>query len=114
MIPVGAVAAIGVILLIRQGTVSESSTLAQVVLGPGTIPALHAAGILDEPAAPERRMERQIATDPPKRLGGGSIGLDQSGRKPVYRVGDRQRIGFEVDSESRVLSGVVPPWSNGL
>ena len=99
----GAVAALIVILLVRQGSVSETSSLAKIMLGPGTLPALHAAGILEEPAAPERDLEARARTEPPPGANDAAIALDRPGAAPEYRPGDRMRIGFRVANDSRVL-----------
>jgi hypothetical protein len=98
-----AVAALAVVLLIRQGVLTESSPVAQVVLGPGAIPALHTAGLLEEPGAPERRLEEDSRTAPPRAAEQIALNLDRGGRNPVYRVGDRQRIGFKLAHDASVL-----------
>jgi hypothetical protein len=102
-IPVSALAALAVILLIRQGYIGESSPVANVVLGPSTISALHSAGILETPGEPERRLEQQSYAEPPARGHDASISFDRGGRSPAYQIGDRQRIGFVVDTDCRVL-----------
>lgn len=103
MIPVSALAVLSTILLIRQGYIGESSPAARVLLGPESISALHLAGILETPAESEKRLEQQSSADPPKAAQGASISVDRTGRIPVYRAGDRQRVGFLVKSEARVL-----------
>jgi len=102
-IPVSALAALTIVLLIRQGYISEQSPVAGVFLSSGTVTALHAAGILETPEGPERRLEQQSYAEPPARARDAAISLDRTGRNPVYRIGDRQRVGFRVDSDSRVL-----------
>lgn len=98
-----ATAALAVILLIRQGVVPESSPMANIVLGPGTVPALRAAGILEQPGEPEKRLASQSRTEPAPVAQGASIGLDRGGAEPHYRVGDRQRIGFQIPAKANVL-----------
>ncbi len=98
-----AIAALIVIVLIRQGTVSETSPLAKIVLGPGSLPALHSAGILEEPGATERDLEARARTEPPTPAGDASIALDRPGAAPEYHPGDRMRIGFRVANDSRAL-----------
>ena len=99
----GAVAALIVIVLIRQGTVSETSPLAKIMLGPGTLPALHSAGILEEPGVAERDLESGARTEPPPSASDAAIALDRTGAVPEYRPGDRMRIGFRVANDSRAL-----------
>jgi len=101
--PVGAIAAVAVVMLIRQGVISENSPIAGVVLGPGTIPALHAAGLLGAADRPEQQLVEQSHAAPPKRSGGGSLALDRAGSNPTYYLGDRQRIGISVARDSNVL-----------
>ncbi len=107
LLPASALAAVAVVMLIRQGVISETSPVAGVVLGPGTIPALHAAGLLEQPAPQANRQEQQFVEQsrsaPPRRSGGGSLGLDRSGSTPTYSLGDRQRIGISVARDSNVL-----------
>jgi Domain of unknown function (DUF4384) len=98
-----AVAALAVLILIRQGNLSESSQVARVVLGPSTIPALRAAGLLEEPGASEARIEAESRSDPPAADRGVALNLDREGTRPVYRMGDRQRIGFRVPADANVL-----------
>ena len=103
LLPASALLAVAVVMLIRQGVISENSTVAGVVLGPGTIPALHAAGLLDQVNGQERQFVEQSRSAPPRRSGGGSLALDRSGSTPTYYLGDRQRIGISVARDSNVL-----------
>lgn len=103
LLPASALAAVAVVMLIRQGVISENSTVAGVVLGPGTIPALHAAGLLEQPGNQEQRLVEQTRSAPPKRSGGGALALDRTGANPTYYLGDRQRIGISVARDSNVL-----------
>jgi hypothetical protein len=99
----GAFATVVVIALIRQGLMPESSLVARVVLGPGEIPALRAAGILEQPGQSERELESRSRTAPPPVGSGATLGLDRAGWQPQYRVGDRQRIGFRLPQDGKVL-----------
>ncbi len=96
--------AIVAIVLIRIGTISETSPVARIALGPGTIPALHAAGILEGPSPSESRLESQSRQAPPADgKGSATLALDRSGAIPEYRIGDRLRIGFSVASPANAL-----------
>lgn len=98
-----AAAALATIVLIRQGVIGESSPVARVVLGPDTIPALHAAGLLEPPTAPEKRLESESQSAPPARARGAALSLDRRGSNPVYTIGGRLRIGFRVPADGNVL-----------
>jgi len=98
-----AAAGLIVIALIRQGVIPESSPLARIALGPGTLPALHMAGLLEETQAPERELESKSRTDPAPGAHRASLEFDRAGNDIEYRVGDRQRIGFSVPSSANVL-----------
>jgi hypothetical protein len=100
---VGLAAAILVVVLIRQGAIEETSPVARIVLGPGSIPALHAAGILEEPGGAERELEKRSRTEPPPPATGAWLVLDRAGRNPGYRVGDRLRVGFQVPAAGNVV-----------
>ena len=98
-----AAAALATIALIRQGVIGESSPVARVVLGPDTIPALHAAGLLEPATAPEKRLESESQSAPPARAKGAALSLDRRGSNPVYTIGGRLRIGFRVPADGNVL-----------
>lgn len=100
---IGLAASIVVIVLIRNGVIGERSTVARVVLAPGTVPALHAAGILEEPTEEERKIADGSRTEPPAIADGAWIRLDRTGAPPAYRAGDRMRIGFSVPAASNAL-----------
>ncbi len=96
--------AIVAIVLIRLGTISETSPVARIALGPDAIPALHAAGILEGPSQSERRLESQSRQAPPADgKGSATLAMDRSGAVPEYRVGDRMRIGFSIALPANVL-----------
>jgi hypothetical protein len=99
----GLAAAMLVVLLIRQGLLPESSPLAQVVLGPGTMPALHTAGILATPGESEREFAVTSRAEPPVPARDATLALDRPGKEPEYRIGDRQRIGFRLASPGNAL-----------
>jgi hypothetical protein len=100
---VSVAAALIVVILIGTGNLSENSTLAGVALGPGTIPALHAVGLLKEQTVSEQRFDDDSRTAPPPSAKGANVELDRTGRNPSYRIGDRQRIGFSVPEDSTAL-----------
>jgi hypothetical protein len=94
---------LAVLLLVRSGLVQQNSTMAQVMLGPGTIPALQAAGLLETPTPRDLEIQSGSRRDPPQTARGAGIVMDRQGTVPKYRQGDRMRIGFSVPAEFNVV-----------
>jgi len=75
----------------------------QVALAPGGGPPLNIAGIVPDQSPAEQRWQSESKQAPVALAEGAQLSLDRAGSELIYRIGDRQRIGFRVSSASHVI-----------
>jgi hypothetical protein len=99
----GALATVTVAVLVQYGVLRPGGSLIQVNLGPTNGPAAATANIAAEPSSTESNLRKASSTRPPESDPKAVLQLDRKGRRPVYSIGDRQRIGFQIETPGNVL-----------
>lgn len=99
----GALATVTVAVLVQLGVFRSSPALIQVNLGPSNVPAASVASLAGEPANSESALQTGSKTLPPPTDSRTVLQLDRPGRRPVYDIGDRQRIGFQLKQDANVV-----------
>ena len=98
-----AAATIAVAVLVQLHVLKPGGALIQVNLGPANGPAATAASIAGEPVSSESPLESASRSAPAPSEAKAVLQLDRTERHPVYRIGDRQRIGFRVEKAANVV-----------